>query len=97
MSQRHPILLGGFAAPLLWSGLIYGSLATINPIMNQHIDWLWFVLSQIGFGILAGLVVARQERIPTAQLVPLIARMGVEAPGIMPEHDGNINGNMKRS
>ena len=73
--------------PLLWSGLIYGTLSVVNPVMNQHINWLWFVLSQIGFGIAAGLVVARQERIPTAQLVPLIARMGVEAPGIMAEHE----------
>ena len=89
MAPRRPILLGGFVAPLLWSGLIYGMLAVINPVMNQRIDWLWFVLSQIGFGIVAGLVVARQERIPTRQLVPLIARMGIEAPGIMAEHDGN--------
>ena len=87
MAPRRPILLGGFVTPLLWSGLIYGVLSIINPVMNQRIDWLWFVFSQIGFGIVAGLVVARQERIPTAQLVPLIARMGVEAPGIMPEHE----------
>jgi hypothetical protein len=86
MLPRHPILLGGFVAPLLWSGLIYGSLASINPVMNHFIDWRWFVLSQIGFGIAAGLVVVRQERTRTQQHVPLIARMGVEAPGIMREH-----------
>lgn len=83
MASRRPILLGGFAAPLLWSFLIYGSLAVINPVMNQRIDWLWFVLSQMGFGIVAGLVVARQQRIPTRQ--PLAVRMGLEAPGLTPE------------
>jgi hypothetical protein len=82
MLPRHPVLLGGFAAPLLWSGLIYGILAFVNPVMNQRIDWLWFVLSQFGFGIAAGLVVARQERIPTRQNVPLIIRMGIETPGL---------------
>lgn len=88
MIPRRPILLGGFIAPLLWSGLIWGSLAFINPVMNQRIDWLWFVLCQIAFGVVAGLVVAIQERIPTRQNVPLLVRLGVEAPGLMQEHEG---------
>jgi hypothetical protein len=83
MASKRPILLGGFAAPLLWCFLIYGSLAIINPVMNQRIDWFWFVLSQVGFGIAAGVVVARQQRILTPQ--PLRVRMGIEAPGLMEE------------
>ena len=47
--------------------------------MNQRIDWFWFVLSQIGFGLVAGLVVSRQERIRTWQAAPLAVRLGVEA------------------
>lgn len=86
MLPRHPILLGGVAVPVLWSGLIYGILAMVNPVMNQHIDWVWFVLSQIGFGIVAGLVVAVQERISTRQYAPLLVRMGIEAPGLVREH-----------
>ena len=86
MLPRNPILLGGLVTPLLWSGLIYGGLAFINPVMNQHIDWVWFVASQIGFGIVAGVVVKVQERIPTKQRAPLMFRMGIEAPGLMPEH-----------
>jgi hypothetical protein len=86
MIPRHPILLGGLVAPLLWTGIIYGVLAFINPVMNRRIDWRWFVLSQIGFGVVAGLVVAVQERIPTRQRVPLPIRMGIEAPGLVPEH-----------
>ena len=84
MASKRPVLLGGFAAPLLWSFLIHGGLAVINPVMNQRIDWLWFVLSQMGFGVVAGLVVARQERISTPQ--PLAVRMGIEAPGLMEEN-----------
>jgi hypothetical protein len=87
MLPRHPIVLGGFAAPLLWSGLIYGTLAVVNPVMNQHINWLWFVASQSGFGIVAGLVVAPQDRIRTRQPVPLALRMGVEAPGLVRERE----------
>jgi hypothetical protein len=87
MAPRRPILLGGLAAPLLWSFLLYGSLAVINPVMNARIDWVWFVFSQIGFGVVAGVVVARQERIGTRQPMPLQVRMGIEAPGLMVEHD----------
>ena len=90
MIPRRPILLGGLVAPLLWTGLIYGVLAFINPVMNQRIDWLWFFLSQIGFGIVAGLVVAVQERMPTRQGVPLAIRMGIEAPGLVEEHREDI-------
>jgi FtsH-binding integral membrane protein len=86
MAPRRPILLGGLAAPLLWSFLIHGCLAVINPVMNQRIDWLWFVLSQIGFGIVAGLVVVRREKIHTRQVMPLSVRMGIEAPGLMEGH-----------
>ena len=90
MLPRRPILLGGFLTPLLWSGLIYGGLAFINPVMNGHIDWVWFVASQIGFGIVAGIVVAVQERIPTRQRVPLLIRMGIDAPGLVPEHQEDL-------
>ena len=91
MAPRRPILLGGFAVPLLWSFLIYGSLAVINPVMNRRIDWLWFVFSQIGFGLVAGLVVVRQERIGTRQPAPLAVRMGIEAPGLIEQHREEAN------
>ena len=90
MLPRHPIFLGGILAPLLWSTMIYGMLSFINPVMNQRIDWLWFELSQIGFGIVAGLVVSTQERIPTRRNVPLIVRMGIEASGLVPEHQEDV-------
>jgi hypothetical protein len=83
MASKRPVLLGGFAAPLLWSFLIHGGLAVINPVMNQRIDWFWFVLSQMGFGIVAGVMVARQERISTPQPFPV--RIGIEASGLMKE------------
>jgi hypothetical protein len=86
MLPRRPVVLGGIAAPLLWSGLIYSGLAFINPVMNQHIDWTWFVASQIAFGVVAGLVVTVQERVPTHQQAPLAVRMGIEAPGLMQKH-----------
>jgi hypothetical protein len=70
-------------APALWSALIYTILGLLNPTMESRIDWKWFVASQIGFGIVAGLVVVRQSRIPTTENVPWAIRAGIEAPGTM--------------
>ncbi len=87
MFPRRPILLGGFVAPALWSGLIYGILGFVNPVLNQRIDWFWFVLSQIGFGVVAGIIVSLQARVRTRQLFPLIVRAGIETPGVMNERE----------
>ena len=85
MFPRRPILLGGVIAPILWTGLLYSILGLINPLLNERIDWLWFVASQFAFGIVAGLVVVRQERMQTRQLLPFAVRAGIEAPGVMEE------------
>jgi hypothetical protein len=89
MLPRRPIVLGGLVAPIFWSALVHSILGVVNPVMNQRIDWPWFVLSQIGFGIVAGVVVSRQERVRTLQLVPLAARAGLETPGLMREREGD--------
>src|ERR1700689_3323651 len=39
MLPRRPIVLGGVIAPVMWSGLIYGVLDIVNPVMNQRIAW----------------------------------------------------------
>lgn len=85
MLSRRPILLGGVLAPLLWSGLLHAILGIINPVLDAHIDWRWFVLSQVGFGLVAGVVVSRQQRIPTWQGMSFALRAGIESPGVMAE------------
>jgi hypothetical protein len=88
MFPRRPILLGGIIAPILWTGLLYSILELLNPLLNKHIDWVWFIASQFAFGIVAGLVVMRQERVPTHQFVPFAIRAGIEAPGMTREKPG---------
>jgi hypothetical protein len=83
MIPRHPIFLGGIVAPVLWSGLLRSMLDLINPLLSQHVDWWWFIASQFGFGIVAGLVVVRQQRIPVKQFIPFAVRAGIETPGAM--------------
>ena len=87
MMPRRPILLGGIVAPLLWTGLLHSSLGLINPALDAHIAWGWFVVSQIFYGVVAGLVVARAERIRTVATLPPIARLGLETPGLIPTRE----------
>jgi hypothetical protein len=87
MMPRRPIVLGGVVAPLLWTGLLYSSINSINPILAERISWSWFLVSQVTFGIVAGLIVSRAERIRTAQSLPFLARMGLQTPGIMRPRD----------
>jgi len=84
---RRPMLWGGLVAPLLWTGMLRATLELINPTLDARIDWRWFFASQIAFGITAGWVISRSERIATMQTWPLAARMGVEAPGISAEKE----------
>jgi hypothetical protein len=86
MLPRHPVLLGGLFAPLVWSGLLHSIIGIVNPVLNQHVDWRWFVLSQIGFGVVAGIVVSRQARIDVWQKLPLVLRAGIEASGLAHEN-----------
>jgi hypothetical protein len=83
MLPRHPIILGGILAPVLWTGILHSFMGIINPALADHIAWGWFLVSQVTYGWTAGYVVARQERIPTGQSLPFAARLGIEAPGLM--------------
>jgi len=87
MFPRRPIVLGGLIAPVLWSGLLYTILGLLNPLLATHIDWFWFVASQVAFGLVAGLVVVRQESIPTSENVSFALRAGIEAPGTIPPRE----------
>jgi flagellar biosynthesis protein FliR len=87
MFPRRPILTAGFLAPIFWTGLLYGTLEAVSPGMNQRIDWLWFVLSQIAFGLVAGFVVNLHVRVRTYQFqsLPFSTRAGILSQGIEQE------------
>jgi hypothetical protein len=85
MFTRRPIVLGGLLAPVLWSALLYSMMQILNPLLAKHINWFWFIASQIAFGVVAGFVVVRQHGIPTRENLPLILRAGIEAPGTVPQ------------
>jgi hypothetical protein len=67
-----PLAWGGLVMPLLWTGMSYGLMGVVNPVLQQKVDWPWFIVSQFVFGIVAAIVVVRSEtiHIPPAGLGP---------------------------
>jgi hypothetical protein len=89
MWPKRPILLGGIIAPVIWTGLLYGTLGIVNPFLEQRIDWWSFAASQVIFGLVAGYTVTKLGRIKRLEQVPLSVRLGVETPGLHSEHHGD--------
>jgi hypothetical protein len=90
MFPRWPILTAGFLAPLLWTGLLSSVLGIISPILNQRIDWYWFVPSQIAFGLVCGFVVNLHAKVrtPQFQALPFAVRAGIHANEPLDEEGG---------
>jgi hypothetical protein len=84
MFARKPIVLGGLIGPVLWSGLLYSTIELLNPLLASHINWFWFIASQIAFGVVAGLVVVRHHPVATRENLPFFLRAGIEAGGVYP-------------
>ena len=91
MFARRPIVLGGLIAPVLWSGLLYSIMQLLNPLLASRINWIWFMASQIAFGVVAGIVVVLQERVSTRENLPFVVRAGIEAPGIIRQREAREN------
>jgi hypothetical protein len=60
---RSPVFWGGVVGPLLWTGAIHSFMGVLNPVMQQNVDWVWFVASQFVYGLTVGIVVVRTEKV----------------------------------
>ena len=85
LPSRRADFWGSLISPLLWSALIWATLKLINPALDKRIDWIWFIVSQVAFGMTTGYVVHRSRMVETMQTWPLAASAGIEAPGVMSE------------
>jgi hypothetical protein len=67
-----PLAWGGLVLPLLWTGTSYALMGVVNPVLQERVDWPWFIASQFVFGVVAAVVVVRSEMIhvPPAGLGP---------------------------
>ncbi len=89
LPSRRAAFWGSLTAPLLWSALVWATLKLINPALNARIEWLWFVASQVAFGLTTGYVVHHTKMVETMQTWPLAARAGLEVPGLLHEKGEN--------
>ncbi|HEY7633904.1 MAG TPA: hypothetical protein VH763_00045 [Gemmatimonadales bacterium] len=88
--SRRPMLTASVFIPLLMSGITWALLRAVNPLLDQRIEWIWFIAAQVAFGVFAGWVVSRTEPIATAQTLPLGLRAGLETTGTYREtQDGD--------
>ena len=70
---------GGIVTPAIWSVLVSASLPLVDPALARLVDWPWFIVCQIAFGVVGGYVVFRSAKIATQQSLPLATKLGVEA------------------
>jgi hypothetical protein len=59
-----PIAWGGLVLPLLWTGVTYGLMGVVNKVLQERVDWPWFIVSQFVFGVAAAGVVLRSGMVP---------------------------------
>jgi len=59
-----PVIAGGVLMPLLWTGFCYGFMGIINPLLQQHVSWPWFIASQVVYGLVMSLVVIQIQKVP---------------------------------
>jgi hypothetical protein len=58
-----PFAWGGLVLPLVWTGVSYGLMGVVNPVLQGRVDWAWFIVSQFVFGVVAAIVVHRSEMV----------------------------------
>src|SRR5260370_42703152 len=51
MFSRRPVLTAGLIIPAMMSGITWALLRAVNPLLNQRIEWTWFIASQVAFGV----------------------------------------------
>ena len=58
-----PVAWGGLLLPVVWTAMSYGMMGVVNPLLARRIDWPWFIVSQVVFGLAASFVVVRSEMV----------------------------------
>lgn len=58
-----PLIWGGLLMPLFWTAASYAVMGVVNPALREHIEWCWFLLSQLVYGLAMAAVVFRTEQV----------------------------------
>jgi hypothetical protein len=79
MYPKYPILTAGLLVPVFFSTILYSVIGVVSPILDERIDWFWFALSQVAFGLVCGYVVNLHAKVRTKQFrdLPFAVRAGL--------------------
>jgi hypothetical protein len=58
-----PVAWGGLVLPLIWTAVSYALMGVVNPVLQDRVNWPWFIVSQFVFGVTAAVMVLRSEKI----------------------------------
>jgi hypothetical protein len=79
LPARYEWLFGGIMTPLIWTALIYPTFDLVNPALASRVDWIWFVVCQVSFGVVGGYIVFKSQKVETMQSWTLAQRMSVHS------------------
>lgn len=79
---RWPLFWAAIIMPVIWCGLTMASISVVNPALEHHIDWIWFIGAQVTFGLTCGWWILRTEKIDTMQNWSYLERIGMDSPGV---------------
>jgi len=87
---RNSLVTAGLIAPLLWSALAYSMIRNVSPILSSRMNWWWFVLSQVAYGLAAGLVINLRVKVRSAefQALPFATRAGLHTDAKITKDEG---------
>lgn len=58
------VFAGGVLMPFLWTTFCYGFMGIINPLLQEHVSWPWFIASQVAYGLAMSVVVINSQKVP---------------------------------
>lgn len=64
-----PIVYGGVLMPILWSGICHSLMGIVNPLLERHVSWRWFIASQLVYGLVMSYVVFKSEMVSAQPVV----------------------------
>ncbi len=87
---RKSLLTAGLIAPLLWSALACSMMKIVSPILSGRMNWWWFVLSQVAYGLVAGAVINLRVKVRSAefQALPFATRAGLHTDAKIGKDEG---------
>jgi hypothetical protein len=63
IQSKWQLVFGGILIPMVWTGFSGALMGIANPVLQHYVNWYWFALSQMVFGLAAAFVIIRSEKV----------------------------------